>query len=391
MNSHPRRKVLAPLALAVSPLLAAFAPTASAAIDLNGISYVQYGDAQSYSLPIACMQVGQAYSKCDYNVDSTPGAIKDLVVVYTGSSGTGVTTNFAGMDNAYATPSGGGTATNYFQTGGLAFGGKTYGSPDPNGAGEFTGDVGNRWDTTIGALNTFLGKGAAPVFFFNNNQVKSLGTAGETLAAWMQVSVEWTDPATKSVVTKYFDLTNHLGKYALVSEGGGGVFNGDVTTYTSSGLGPQGDGTNAHTDYVLSGGSICVIGTPPVPVPCGTAGASAPINHNLGADHAAYAILFPELNALIAQLVKDGLLNAVMHVDLRLGCDPTLYGTNPDAVICAGTDIGWGKNLNNGYEQLFLGRAVLPPSVPAPGSLALMAGGLLAAGAMLRRRTGKSA
>jgi hypothetical protein len=81
-----------------------------------------------------------------------------------------------------------------------------------------------------------------------------------------------------------------------------------------------------------------------------------------------------------------------MHVDLRLGCDPTLFGSDPDALICSGADIGWGKNLNNGYEQLFLGRLnyVPPPVVPVPGSLGLLAGGLLGLGALLRRRSGSA-
>ena len=393
MNKNSPFKLAVPLALAIAPFAAGFAPAANAAFDLSGINYVQYGDAQSYSLPIACKQVGQAYNKCDYNVDSTPGAIKDLVVIYTGSSGDGVTTNFSGMDDAYPTPSGSGD--NFFQTGV---------TPDPNGAGEFTGDKATTWDTTLSALNTFLA-GGAPVFFFNNNQVKNLGTAGETLAAWMQVSVEWIDPDTKTTKIAYFDLTNNGGKYAIVSEGGGGIVNG-TAVYDSDGTGPTG-GTNAATDYVVSGGALCVKGTPPLPVPCSTPGSTGPINHNLGADHAAYAILFPELNLLLAELFADG-IDGVMHVDLRLGCDPGLFGPKSTIetgkngkskevpnVLCSGSDIGWGKNLNNGFEQLFLTSTANvppppPPPVPVPGSLGLLAGGLLGIGTLLRRRAGKA-
>ena len=261
------------------------------------------------------------------------------------------------------------------------------------------------------ALNTFLA-GKAPVFFFNNNQEKSLGTAAETLAAWMQVSVEWTDSNGDDQVA-YFDLTNNNGKYALVTEGGGGKFLGNVATYANTtGAGPDGS-SNDNTDYVVSGGAVCVAtggGNTPTPVPCGSVLSYDPpgipgtqtladlgftevstgINHNLGADHAAYAILFPELNVLLADLAAKG-IDGVMHVDLRLGCDPTLFGTNAKATICTGTDIGWGKNVNNGYEQLFIGRAVQPPPVvSSPGSLGLMAGGLMAAGALLRRK-GKAA
>lgn len=87
MPTITRRKLTAALALALAPLGAGLAPVASAAINLNGIGFVQYGDAQSYSLPIACVQVGQDFNQCDFNVASTPGQIQDLVVLATGSSG----------------------------------------------------------------------------------------------------------------------------------------------------------------------------------------------------------------------------------------------------------------------------------------------------------------
>ncbi len=382
------------------PLMVGATPSAFAAFDLTGIGYVQYGDAQSYSLPIACIQVNQAYNGCDFNVGSTPGLIKDLVVLATGSSGAPVNTNFAGMDNAYSTPTGV-RGSNFFQTGGLDFpvgGAVEYPSADPGQVSAFTGDRSNSWDTTIGALNTFL-QGDSPVFFFNNNQTKSDGTASESLAAWAQITlrdslgnlISWTNPLTGLVEDAIFDFTNNNKPYNLVSQGGGGTFLGNVGGYTSDGSGPDGN-TNDNTDYVLSGGAICVAGGPvPVPVPCGSPGASAPIDHNLGADHAAYAIIFPELNLLLAQLISAEMFDFVMSVDFRFGCDPLLFGTNKDAEICTGALSGHGKNLNNGYEQLFLARvsAVPPPPPPGvanPGSLALMAGGLLMLGGMLRRR-----
>lgn len=271
------------------------------------------------------------------------------------------------------------------QTGGLTVGSTTFPSTDPGQVSTFAGDQANTWDATIGALNTFLG-GQDMVFFFNNNQVNSGASTNQSLAAWAQISVTDANGALLGV----FDFTNNGGDYNLVTAGGGGVLNGDVGLYTSPGLGgPAGDTDTdndgvVNTDYVLSGGALCVAGSPPVPVPCGTPGATGPINHNLGADRATYAIVFPELNALIASLIARNIFDAVMHVDFRLGCDPNLF-TSTEACV--------GKSLNNGFEQIFLARmvALQPPVVPAPGSLALIAGGLLAAGVSLRRRTDKAA
>lgn len=68
-------------------------------------------------------------------IASGPGQIQDLIVVGTGAAGKPVNTNFAGMDNAYATLSRvGGEA--FFQTGG-AMGG-AYPAPDPGQVAAFS-------------------------------------------------------------------------------------------------------------------------------------------------------------------------------------------------------------------------------------------------------------
>jgi hypothetical protein len=119
----------------------------------------------------------------------------------------------------------------------------------------------------------------------------------------------------------------------------------------------------------------------------GLAGAtaiSAAINHNLGADHAAYAVVFPELNALLASLfsLNDSLLSDyTLHVDIRLGCkDDTANWMQ------CGTFNGWGDGLNNGFEQIFIGTTNFGQNVPEPGSLALAGIALAALAEVARRR-----
>jgi hypothetical protein len=354
-------------------LLTASLPASAAMIDLTGIGYVTYGDFNSYSMPIAAIQAGctNFNNTCPYYVQSGPGQISDLIVVATGASGGPVNTNFAGMDNAYETPSGV-SGSNFFTTGNTA---------DPNEVSAFAGDTDDRWDSSLLALKSFLA-GDAMTFFFNNNNLN--GANEQSLAAWAQIEV--TDQGGNRV--GIFDFTNNGGAYDLVSEGGGGVFGGDVSAYSSTGAGPT-VGSNASTDYVLAGGPICLDTTSvpglPVPVSCAGAFDEGPINHNLGADTAAYAVIAPELNALLDALfaLDDATLSQyTMHIDLRLGCDIG-FGQAGDE-ICTGAQSGFGKNINNGYEQLFIGTAQIdippPPRIPEPGILFLFATGLIALG-----------
>jgi hypothetical protein len=342
-------KILAAISLAIS------LNSQAGLIDLTGQGYVTYGDFNSYSLPIAGI-----------NVQSSPGQISDLVVVATGSSGNPVNTNFSGMDNAYSTPSGV-NGSNFFSTGGTT---------DPSEISAFSGDNAATWDTSLSALEAFLA-GEDMVFFFNNNNLN--GANEQSLAAWVQVLV--TDNNSGEVGR--FDLTNNGGAYNLVSEGGGGTFSGDPTAYTSNGSGPL-VGDNTNTDYVLSGGPICIDTdtTPPTPVSCSNPDSDeGPINHNLGADNAAYAIVAPELNSLLKGLF-DSALNLddfTMSIDLRLGCDPGFGNANSEE--CTGAVSGFGKNINNGFEQFFIASATFdrqPASqIPEPGTLLLLGGSLL--------------
>jgi PEP-CTERM motif-containing protein len=334
----------------------------------TSLPYVQYGDGQSYSLAISQALTGCTGPGCGYYVGSSPGQIQDLVVIATGANGTNLNTNFAGMDNAYATPSGqNGSA--FFQTGGVV-------SPDPGQIAPFTGDKANTWDATLSSLKTFFA-GQTPVFFFNNNQTNSGAATNQNLAAWAQLTI------TNNVGTVIgtYDFTNVGGAYALFTEGGGGVLNGNVGSYTSTGAGPTGNASGSPTDYVLSGGQLCATATN-IPVSCSSPSATQTFNENLGANEVAYAIIFPELNAQLANLfgsLTDAqLADYTFHLDLRLGCDPTLFTTDAACV---------SKSLNNGYEQLFLGRLESTVvGVPEPAAFLLFGSGLLGLAGWRKRK-----
>ncbi len=131
---------------------------------------VTLGDGVSYSLPFLGL-----------NVQSLPGQIDDCIVVAAGSNGNPVTTTFAGMDNAYATPNGP-NSNPYFRIG------DPTNSPDPGSTGQFAGDSAPTWDTRLLALNTYLA-GNDMVVYFNHNQINSGSGIDQDLFISAQVAL----------------------------------------------------------------------------------------------------------------------------------------------------------------------------------------------------------
>ena len=337
-----------PRILALALMIALPVAATAGPLDLSGEDFITYGNANSYSLPIGAIDYdiangGGTGPGNPFYIKSTPGAIKDQVVIYTGASGTGVTTNTVGFDDAYQTPSG--------KPGAYASIAGAVNVADP---GDKTGIANNdteTWDANLLALKTFLA-GGNPLFLFNNNQTNSGESVDQNLAIWAKIWL--TDAGDALVNDRYLYLSNMGEAYGL-----GGVLNGDATLYDPGDVLPLAG--MAATDYVLSGGEV------------------GGVNHNLGADQAAYAEDVPLLNDWLSTLFllsNDDLAGYTLHMDLKLGCNTINSGSTWSD--CTGVE------LNNGFEQLFLVSSLADLQVPEPATLGLL--GLALAGLALTRR-----
>lgn len=354
-------------ALFIASLSGITVVNAAPTVDLTGKGFVTYGDANSYSLPLSGLEVMAG-----------PGQIDIFTKLGLGANGQ-VGNPTVGMDDAFDTPQA--NPIDGFRTG-------TASEPGGNGV-EGTWDRLGWWDSTLAAMNNAvdLVKNSL-VFFFANNEIGDKTHPNDpdvlvegdraSLAAWMRVEVS--QISTGKILGR-FDLTNDADGDGVAGYGpppiGGGVPLGNVGAYTSDGSTP------VLADFVMSGGAVCVKNGA-LAVCDGTE--DLKVQHNLGGDRAAYAIVLPELDDLIAGLVGGNLDDYAIHVDYRLGCgDETGFDT------VHATD---GKKecfdkyaLNGGDEKLFLGTQAREEHIPEPSSVLLAAVGLAAAAAIRRRRS----
>lgn len=200
-----------------------------------------------------------------------------------------------------------------------------------NATGAFsttTAPGGPTWNVSLTALRdylTFDGIQHDMVAYFNNNQ---RGQVSNNLWAWAEIT--------------------------LTGSGGS-------QTFTLQDIGSGSPIVFGHGDYVLSGGPVTLcfntpfnLATPANLVPCGPGTFSHTFEHNLGQNDVSYAIFSEQLNDLIW---SDDFSEMLVRVDF--------------------------SELNNGFENLFIGAACVGPNgcqpgqVPEPGGLALFGAGLI--------------
>ena len=367
-------------ALCIASLSGIAVANAAPTVDLTGKGYVTYGDAQSYSLPIAGLEVMAG-----------PGQINVFTKLGLGANGQ-LGNSTVGMDDAFDTPQA--NPIDGFRTG-------TASEPGGNTA-EGSWDRLGWWDSTLKALNGAIDlvKNSV-VFFFANNEIgdkvkpddPDVLAAGDraSLAAWMRVEVS--QISTGKILGRY-DLSNDFdqdgssvygGLPTFDGSGGSGIVLGNPAAYTAPGvLTEAGRLEPILSDFVRSGGEVCIDSVGMI-VDCSGSYAQK-FQHNLGGDRAAYAIVLPELDNLIASLIGGNLEDYAIHVDYRLGC-----GDETDFDKVHATD---GKKecfdsyaLNGGDEKLFLGTQAREEHIPEPSSILLAAAGLAAAAAIRRRRS----
>jgi len=217
------------------------------------------------------------------------------------------------------------------------------------------------WNVATSALKTYLGGGALD-FFFNLNQTNS------SQSTYLQAPQDML--ATLAVI-----FTGPKGQLVLNLNGDacGGVpgscIPGAQSFAQSSAAGIQNDILQTAADqWAYVHGQICVTSAGAVLgfgacTAAETAAGGQPVNQNLGANNAAFALFSQAAqNALDCVLPGGGACYTTMSVDLRMSAE------------------------DNGYEQLFILPGQFVVSIPEPASISVVGGGLLLLGLTLRRR-----
>jgi PEP-CTERM motif len=307
---------------------------------------LQFGDFSVYSLALLnFLDNGSTNNSGPFAVQSSPGQISGDVVAMTGASGNPVNTNFAGMDNAFASSTG---STAFFSTGTAT---------EPGQVSAFTGDLTGSWDSRTSALRTYLDGQSQHdlVFYFNLNETGDSDTLdGIDLLLWAKVVLH--DDA-NVLPDKVFYLTGN----PLLDNGASGKAQSVALG------GPTPDPVDVNDiRWATVHGRICVDTSSGSLIHLGGCTANdangTTINQNLGANDAAFAAFNEELSDLVND---ENSGYDVLQADFRVA------------------------KINNGFEQVFIkASTVTPPDteVPEPATLAMFGLGLASLGFAARRR-----
>jgi hypothetical protein len=317
-----------------------------------------FDDFTVYSLALLHFQIDPADKVgpgSPFYVASSPGALKDFLVVATGPTGAVATnTDVVGgglVDNAHETPNSVGGTTNFVMSG----------SNDGTQGANIPANSSTTWDIDIDALNAYLAGGQME-FFFNLNQTNSGSTTylptQQDALGWLAVTL--TDANGGNAVTFYLDGNQCTG------------IGGRCDPTQSVGQDQFADGGEAnilpadplHDEWAFVHGSLCASAAGAVyhlgPCVAGDPADATDVDQNLGANNAAFGLIAFELNDLLDDALYVG---GKMSVDLRLA------------------------GMTNGYEQLFIISGDNPPvDVPEPVTIGLFGAGLIGAGLLRRRK-----
>ncbi len=285
---NPRKSIfrlLSTVALLASGSASAFVLPAG---PCNGNNCLQEGDFQVYSLALMNLQAGGSGSPTNGQVgfvSATPGQIGGYTVIgLNGNNGPAVN-NGTGIDNAYNTPGGNGSASTF----------STLASDTANGP--LVGDS-QSWQATTAALRSALGNNNLVAFFAmaeGGNFPTGQPLLGSSMLIWAKASLVDTDNllATKSF---YLQPTGTTPSSDPLASG----LPANTTYYGNSPVDPN----NPNSPWVFINGAICVTnvgnnfaGFPDISGNCPTGSTSK--STNTGQNNASFALYNATLDALV--------------------------------------------------------------------------------------------